>query len=302
MRPQTMTREARSEAARATRSPWFDRLARFGYGTKAFVYAMIGVLAVRLAIGDGGEATGAKGVVAYVAGLPFGKVLLGILAVGFAGLALYLIADGLLNLDARRDDWKGYAMRIGSLVSGAIYGALCVVAVRGILSQAPESHSKAPQYTAQAMQSPVGVIAVAVIGAIIALYGISQLVSAFRRKFERELDLSRVPHGNPRTISRVCAFGVGARGVVFAVMGGYLISAAVRHDPGKARGLGETLTSIGNQPYGQLLLAIAALGLVAYAVYALLQALYRHFNAEPAAAGHHEPNRVVISAKHSRTL
>lgn len=73
----------------------------------------------------------------------------------------------------------------------------------------------------------------------------------------------------------VSRFGIAARGVVFAVVGGFLVAAAVRADPGEARGLGGALAALRDQPYGPWLFAAAALGLMAFGVYGLLLARYR---------------------------
>ncbi|MCP3141459.1 DUF1206 domain-containing protein [Pyxidicoccus sp. QH1ED-7-1] len=53
------------------------------------------------------------------------------------------------------------------------------------------------------------------------------------------------------------------------------MQAAIQADPGEAGGLGEALTALAEQPFGPWLLGAVALGLVAYAVYQLLEARYR---------------------------
>ncbi len=76
------------DAARSAR-PWMERLARLGYATEGAVYTLIGLLAAGAAFGTGGRATGQRGALEVVAGGPFGGVLLGLIAVGFLGYALW---------------------------------------------------------------------------------------------------------------------------------------------------------------------------------------------------------------------
>ncbi len=51
----------RAEHAARHASPWVDRMARAGYAAKGVVYATIGVLAMREALGLGGTTTGVGG-------------------------------------------------------------------------------------------------------------------------------------------------------------------------------------------------------------------------------------------------
>jgi hypothetical protein len=68
---------------------------------------------------------------------------------------------------------------------------------------------------------------------------------------------------------------LAARGIVFCVSGFFLIQAARQSDASEARGLGEALQVLAQQPYGPWILGIVALGLVAYGIYMVLQARYR---------------------------
>ena len=50
------------------------------------IYAIIGVLALKLAIGSGGKLTNQQGALSTVANQPFGSLLLTLLAIGLGGL------------------------------------------------------------------------------------------------------------------------------------------------------------------------------------------------------------------------
>ena len=55
----------------------------------AAIYAIIGVLALKLAIGEGGKLTDQQGALKTVAGQPFGSILLTLLAIGLGGYSLW---------------------------------------------------------------------------------------------------------------------------------------------------------------------------------------------------------------------
>jgi hypothetical protein len=72
----------------------------------------------------------------------------------------------------------------------------------------------------------------------------------------------------------VSRFGIAARGVVFCLIGFFLARSGLRHDPAQAGGLREslhTIAGVGRWPF-----AAVSIGLVAYGVYQLINARYRH--------------------------
>ena len=66
-----------------------------------------------------------------------------------------------------------------------------------------------------------------------------------------------------------------ARMVVFGLIGAFLFRAAWEYDPKQARGLDGALLEVAQEPYGGPLLGAVAVGLLAYALYCLVQARYR---------------------------
>jgi hypothetical protein len=106
--------------------------------------------------------------------------------------------------------------------------------------------------------------------------GIAFLVKGWRGRVTRHLACSRevarwaVPAGR---------LGFGARGVVFLIMGGFLIAAAWQSRAAQARGLGGALEALQAQPFGWALLAVTAAGLFAFGVFSFVEAVYRRIDA-----------------------
>jgi hypothetical protein len=58
---------------------------------------------------------------------------------------------------------------------------------------------------------------------------------------------------------------VGARGLLIATLGVFLVRAALEHDPSEAAGSRESMLELANAVEGRWLLALIAAGLLAYA-------------------------------------
>lgn len=256
---------------------WVEPVARAGYAAKAAVYAVIGVLAVRQAAGSGGETTGGSGAIQQIAGGPFGTVLVGLLAAGLAGYVIWRLVQAFLDPEADYTDEgkKRLAKRGFYFVSAVLYGALAWQALQLLVGGGGSGGGGGggtQSLAARLMDQPWGVWLVGAIGVGVVARGILQFVKAYRETFKdkiRSFDLGPARRSWVITASRI---GLTARGVIFAIIGGFLIRAAVTHDPQRAGGLEQALDTLAGNAW--LLGAIGA-GLVCYAVYQLVKARYR---------------------------
>ena len=76
-------------------------------------------------------------------------------------------------------------------------------------------------------------------------------------------------------VRRVGGLGLAARGIVFMIIGVFLIVAALTAHPNQARGLSGALRALEQPPFGPWTLGVVALGLMAYGLYMLLLTRYR---------------------------
>ena len=70
-------------------------------------------------------------------------------------------------------------------------------------------------------------------------------------------------------------FGHLARMVVFALIGWFVIKAAIEFDPDKAVALDGALAKVAHAPYGPALLGIVAAGLIGFGAFSLVESRYR---------------------------
>ncbi|HEU4565729.1 MAG TPA: DUF1206 domain-containing protein [Gemmatimonadaceae bacterium] len=270
--------DARTASAQA--APWIERLARVGFAAKAVLYITVGSLAARAALGDGGRTTGSRGALRTLLEQPLGKVLIAVIALGLFGYAAWRIVEAVADPERKGSGAKGIALRAGYFARGVMHAALGVEAVRLAAGGAGGDDGQSTEHwTARLLDAPMGELLVYAAGAGVAAYGLYQLYAAFISKLSRQLDLARLTDEAGRWTIAISRFGIAARGVVFVVAGIFLVIAARRHDPSQAAGAGESLGAIGAQPFGTILLAAVAFGLIAYGLYQLINARYRRIRA-----------------------
>ncbi|MBD2773280.1 DUF1206 domain-containing protein [Iningainema tapete] len=256
-------------------SVWVERLARFGYASKGVVYAIVGLLAAQAAFGSGGKTTDTQGALQTIVNQPFGKFLLALVAIGLIGYVIWRFVQAIKDPENKGTDAKGLAQRIGYAINGFIYAGLALSAVQIVLGSGGGNSNSTQDWTARLLSQPFGQWLVGTVGAFTIGLGFYQFYEAFTSKFRRELSLTELSDRERKWIISICRFGMLARGIVFCIIGWFLIQAAINSDASRAGGLDEALQTLAQQPYGPWLLGIVSLGLVAYGIYMVVQARYR---------------------------
>jgi hypothetical protein len=270
---------AEEHAERFTRAarPWIERLARYGYAAKGVVYVLVGALAALGALEEGEGPTDSRGALTQVVYQPFGRVVLCVVAVGLAGYALWRVTQALRDTEEKGTSWKGLAVRAGYACIGVVYAGLSYSTVRLILGHGAGKGSDETTrgWTALALMFPLGRWLVALAGLAVIGFGLWQCYKAFTAKFRHKWKRHEMSE-HARTLAlRAGQVGLVARGVVFGIIGLFLIQAAWRARAEEARGLGGALRTLEQQPYGPYVLGAVALGLVAYGLYMFVEARYR---------------------------
>lgn len=265
-------REARSAGRDITQSRAFELLARSGIFVRGVIYAIIGLLAIKLALGDGGETTNQNGALKTIAEQPFGKVLLVLTAVGLAGYGLWRLFRAALGHGKEiSDDTKD---RLDSLVSGVGYVILCITAVSILVGSGADSGSP-DQATGGVLGWPAGQFLVGAVGIIVIGVGLDQGRKGITQQFLESTKTEQMSEGVRRGFTALGVFGHLARMVVFCLIGWFFLKAAIDFDPDKAASLDGALTALGQAKYGPLVLGIVAAGLMGFAAYSMIDARYR---------------------------
>lgn len=263
------------QAATSRKMIW---LARLGYAVKGIVYVIIGWLAVQLAIGVGGKATDQRGALQTISRQPFGHFLLIIVAIGLLGYALWSFIQAIFDTENAGRNAKGIIKRLAYAAVGISYallsfGAFRLVTVAG--STAKSTTTTTQDWTPLLLKQPSGVALVVLLGLVVLAIAVSLFMEAYKTHFLRHLKLFSVSATVRQVVTLLGRLGYAAQGVVFVIIGLFLLVAAVQHNPGQAKGLDTALLVLSQQPFGKLLLAIVALGFLAYGIYSWVEARYR---------------------------
>jgi hypothetical protein len=205
--PSEDAKEQTKKVARKA-SPWIDRLARMVYVAKGVVYVVIGFLALREALGIGGETTGPSSAFRSIGSQPFGGIMVALLAAGLAYYALWKVVQGIMDPDEKGSDAHGILRRVGYVGSCVIHGCLVFIAAQSILG-AEDSSEDAATASAMAYQPPLGQL---VVGVVVIGVGLYQLYAAYEAKFLPELKLERMGEAGTRWITHAGRVGTTARG------------------------------------------------------------------------------------------
>ena len=245
--------------------PNLEALARIGFAARGIMYILIGILALF----TGRSEDGAGALEQLNRG--FGRVLLGAMAVGFLGYGLWRISDAIYDSEGHGSDAKGIAIRLGGAVSGVIHLGLCIVAASLTSGSGKGSGGDSTQQGAAAtLDLPGGEILVLIGGVVLLATGALQLVKAWRADFLRNLDGEAARRPQIKALGQA---GFAARGIVFLVMGWFLLRAGWESRSSEAGGMGEVLASLNPTVH-----ALVAAGLLLFGIFSLVEARYRRIN------------------------
>lgn len=269
---QEAAQSTRRAGSRFVRTRTFEVLARAGFVARGLIYAIVGVLALLLAIGAGGRATDQEGALRTIADRSFGGLLLTLMAIGLGGYALWRFLRAALGHGPEGSD-SGFD-RVSAFASGCVYAFFCFLAV-SILRHQGSAGGSPDKTTADVFDWPAGRLLVGVAGLVFLGVSAYQAYRGLTKEFLEESKTEEMSHEVRRSLGLLGLVGHVARAVVFSLVGIFLLKAAIEFDAKETVGLDGALAKLLQQTYGQALLGLVAAGLIAFAAYSIADARYR---------------------------
>jgi hypothetical protein len=254
-----------------------EKLARLGYAARGIVYIIVGWLAFQAAQGAGSPNVDTHTALAAIIAQPFGRFLLGLVAIGLVGYAIWRVVEAITDPENAGSDTKGMLTRIGYVISAVTYAGLAAVAVRMIMGTGSAgSTNQAPKdWTARFVTQPLGHWFIILAGLVVIGLGLYSIYMAYKVKFEKRFKTGEMSGRARRWAIDLGRIGYASRAVLYVIIGVFLVQAALEYNPQRAGGLGDALAALARGPYGTLVLGVVALGLLALGIYSLVLARYR---------------------------
>lgn len=255
---------------------WVEHFARFGYAAKGTIYVLVGALSAIAAFSTGGKTAGRKGAFLEISQQPYGKIMLGIVALGFVGYGIWRFIQTIQDAENKGKDTRGILIRIGYVLSGLLYFYFAYFAYQ--LISVTESNQGGSKFLIdQMLDWSSGQIWVGILALIVLAKGIYQIYKVTAGIYNQDVKDSKMRDEVKKIYRTIGQFGLISRAVVFGIISFFLAKAAFTASAAQAKGTSGVfrfLTATG----GPVLMGIIALGLLGYGIFEFVKARYKPFN------------------------
>ena len=263
-------------------SPWVEKLGRAGYFAKGTLYLLVGLSALALPFGMGGDTDGTSDALRKIGQQPFGRVLLGVMALSLIGYFIWRMVMAIQDTEAAGTDAKGCVKRTGYGISGLVYLGLAFlagkIAVTGVDSGGDSSKEQAKETMLSTTWGQYLYIAIGVVVIGTALYFVYKGVTA---KFMSKYNLAQMSEKVRSAALHLGRTGLITRGIAFGIIGWFVVRTGLNGGSGgEVAGMGDALDWLGSQPFGPWLVGTVGFGLACFGVHTMLMGWYRRFNVE----------------------
>lgn len=248
--------------------------ARAGYAARGVVFSIIGLLAFLAAVGSRKRVVGTTGALELLLSQPLGRALLWLVSGGLLCFAVWRIVQAYFDTDQHGSDAKGLVRRLAMLGGAVVNFALSFLAasIAYGLPAVADDNATARDWTAWLLSQPFGRPLVMLVGAITVMTGLGLVWKAVQAEFRQQI---AVDSDNRVWIVALGQFGYVTRGLVFAMIGTFLIIAAWKFSSGEAAGMSGALRALRHQRYGLYLLGLAGAGFCSYGAFEFIQSILR---------------------------
>lgn len=269
--------EEKADEISDTQDQWLEGFTRFGFVGKGIVYTLTGIFAALTAMQFDSKTKDSKEILLAILNQPFGQTLVVILVIGLLGYATWRFIIAVKNPDD-----KNIFVRIIYFLIAIFYCGFAIYAVLlafGFISQTSGGDTETQKHlTSAILTNDLGQIAVALVGFGFIGAGFFQIYKGITDEF-RECLREHQMSNTMQTIAVISGrLGLTARGIVFILIGIFLVFAAYNARQENIVGISGALDIVAKQSYGDIMLGIAAAGLILYGINMFIMARYRRMD------------------------
>ena len=258
--------KAQRHAGKANEHPAVKMMARGGFIVMGVLHILIGWIAFRIATGSGGEEASNSGALGTIADAPGGQPLLWVAVAALAALALWRLTQLFVG-EELKDKAKGSVLFV-------VFSSLAFTTATFARGSSTSDGDTATDVTATVLEQPWGAALVIIAGLVVLGVGLYSIYNGATKRFKEDLEAGTGSGNVGTAIVGAGMAGYIARGIAFAILGILIVVAGWKSDPEQAAGLDAALRTLGEQPFGSVLLIITGIGLALYGLYSIARARY----------------------------
>lgn len=251
-----------------------QKIRTFGFYTKGFVYAILGILTFLAALNLGGKVSDKNGVITFLEQQIFGKILLGFVALGIFCYAIWRFYKSYKVI--KKDDRKiKYFLSIDFFTRGIIYGTFAISIVYKVFNVSSADSSK-EKMASTVLNIENGKYILYVLAIIVLFSALNQFYIVYQKSYLKHIEKSK----NIESFSfleKSGKFGITSRGISFLIFAWFIYKAASNQNANQIKGTQEMFSYLHTLSFGNILMAIMALGFISYGVFQYFYARYSSY-------------------------
>lgn len=253
-------------------------MARAGFVASGVLHFLVGLIAIRLAMGGGGSAD-FSGAVSELASQPAGTFLLWGSFAACAALAIWQASDAIFDYGHLPTKEKA-GKKLKAAAQALVFAGLALTLASFALGTGSggDNQKSASDLTISLIKAPGGMALLVLVGVGVAVTGVIYGIRGVRKSFEEHLKMPADPKART-AVSVLGVTGYVAKGIVLFLTGLLITIATLRAHPEESTGLDGGLKALREQPFGVYLLAAVGAGLICYGTYMVVRARLAKMNA-----------------------
>ena len=263
-------------AKAAGRSETARKVVLFGWAAKGVVYVALAYLVLQMAFGQASQDASTTGALRLIAQSAPGKIVMVVLGLGLLAFAVGRILE-VTTLAGPQIDGKE---KVKAVVLAVLYTSLALTAfslvgLAGSGGGGGGGGGKEQQGSAFLLGLPGGRILVGLVGLAVIAYGAKQVHSGVKQEFLGTLRTGQMSSGLRSAVEKLGTAAYVTKGAILALVGWFFLQSAITFNPDEAKGMDAALQEIAAETWGQIVLTLVAIGLLAYGVFAFVESRYR---------------------------
>lgn len=252
-----------------------QKLARFGCYSVAGVYFMVGLMALLSFLGEARDAADEERIVGVILEIPLGEVLISIMILGLLGYVMWRVYEAFADPYEFGNSLKGKAQRTGIGLSALGYVMIAFGAAQILIQGAGDSEGDQQLFVSQILSWPGGQVVVGIAGAVLGFTALVQFKYIYGGDYNKRMKYDEMPSWIVKTTHFTAWVGYIARSILLAVLGFFLLKAAINSDSEEVGDTDSAFDFLGSfGVVGHIIFVAVALGTMCYGIFMLISGYY----------------------------